>query len=151
MAKFYKSKFTAAQQDALLDIVEQGGSGGSGEGDGWEYYDTSAIDVNYQAPLYFGGLIKYTQTNFDSEEIAYKGIGDFASSISIGGRDGKIKVIAVAVNRYVLDSRVLESYISGSLSDFDTTLYQHTEGLIGGLLAPVLNCPRITKEQFYTL
>ena len=47
MAKFYKSKFSAPQQDALLDIVEQGGSGGEGgSDDGWEYYK---VDSSFNA------------------------------------------------------------------------------------------------------
>lgn len=59
MAKFYKSRYTAAQQDALLDIVEQGGSGGEGGGGSSEYIfvkiDDNA-DVNSSAILMVAAL-----------------------------------------------------------------------------------------------
>ena len=52
MAKFYKSRYTAAQQDALLDIVEQGGSGGEGGGSiEGEYFLVKAQDFYWKPSI----------------------------------------------------------------------------------------------------
>lgn len=110
MAKFYKSRFTAAQQDALLDIVEQGGSGGEGGGD-WHYFDVSGCDTGKKSQVLqmssvhkvqgekintaFGaGIIMPTGMGYmipiDTAEITAVAI-DYAVEVKIGGQAATLR------------------------------------------------------------
>ena len=121
MAKFYKSKFTAAQQDALLDIVEQGGSGGNGGGGSdWRYLDVTA-SPNKAAAISFAQMIKA------GTSIVPAG---YASTIPI---------------EYI--SMIGIDCASISVSEEQSSpLSAAVEMLIASL-----GCIEITKEEFYTL
>ena len=116
-----------------------------------EYLDVSGIDVPYETPMFLGCLAKFTQTKFNSEELAYKGIADAFTMMKHGGYDGILKITALAIPTGILDLPIKVTYLpTGQVTDEGVTKDVLDAGF-GGLVATVLNCPRITKEQFYTL
>jgi hypothetical protein len=135
------------------EIKEVSGSGSSNEGLGSniEYLDVSGVDVPYEMPTLLGGLVKFTQTKFNSEELAYKGIADAFTMIKHGGYDGILKITALAIPTGILDLPIKVTYLpTGEVTDEGVTKDVLDAGL-GGLITQVLNSPRITKEQFYNL
>ena len=127
MAKFYKSRYTAAQQDALLDIVEQGGSGGEGGGDGLEYvaFNVEADLATYGEIL---GLFAYL-VKFPTK----------IETISIMVMSGETVNDAIA---FALDTEAVVDFMGSRKSIKDHALS------FGGDISLL---PRMTKEQFYTL
>lgn len=116
-----------------------------------EYLDVSGIDVPYEISMFLGGLAKFTQTKVNSEELAYKGIADAYTMMKHGGYDGILKITALAIPTGILDLPIKVTYLpTGQVTDEGVTKDVLDAGM-GGLVATVLNCPRITKEQFYTL
>lgn len=116
-----------------------------------EYLDVSGIDVSYQIPMFLGGLTKFTQTKYNSEELAYKGIADALTMIKFSGYDGVIKVTAMAIPTGILDLPIKVTYLpTGEVTD-EGVVKDIVDAGFGGLITQILNCPRITKEQFYTL
>ena len=135
MAKFYKSKFTAAQQDALLDIVEQGGSGGSG-GSSLEYLDVSGVDSQTRAVLLSLAIeIKFSFSG-----------GNIVGPILLA-MDGiaPLNTLHERVTQMKIDknSQFNVAGQSGTFMDFLNMM-----GVSNEQLAAI---PRITKEEFYTL
>ena len=54
MSNYKKLKFDGAQMDALLSLVEQGGSGGNGGGSeesAWAYYDFSSLGMSLSSDV----------------------------------------------------------------------------------------------------
>lgn len=128
MAKFYKSRYTAAQQDALLDIVEQGGSGGEGGGSSIEYLDVSGLDEEIQMALsLFCSIVKSRSGNnwYISSPIAYYDYG--AKPVALG----------------------VDTSSTFSIEGVTGTLYEFFEML--GVKDLVDSLPRLSKEQFYSL
>ena len=123
-----------------------------GGGSNVEYYDVSGIDVPDEILMFFGGLTKFTQTKFNSEELAYKGIADASTIMMHSGFDGVIKVTAVAVPTGILDLtiKVIDPSTGKATTD-ETVVKDVLDAGFGGLITQILNCPRITKEQFYDL
>lgn len=139
-------------QDFATEIEGISG-GGSGEGGGSnvEYYDVSGIDVSYYFAIFLGGLSKFTQMGYNTEEIQYKGIADALTMTKHGGYDGVIKITALAIPTGILDLPIKVTYLpSGEVTDEGVTKDVLDAGL-GGIVTQILNCPRITKEQFYNL
>lgn len=138
MAKFYKSRYTAAQQDALLDIVEQGGSGGEGGGSNGEmrYYQ---IDMKENTDVF----VQFYGTNMKADMgegvLLIVGVGlIFAHNIP------KTNWKAVAIN---VDMPTYSPTGDGTIS-----FREQLESQNGSIddLADV-GLINITKEQFYTL
>lgn len=116
-----------------------------------EYLDVSGIDVPSEIPMLLGGLAKFTQTKYNSEELAYMGIADSYTMMKYSGYDGVMKITALAIQTGILDLPIKVTYLStGEVTDEGVTKDVLDAGL-GGLVTQVLNCPRITKEQFYSL
>lgn len=137
-------------QDFAERIQNLSGDGGTSESN-IEYLDVSGIDVPYEISMFLGGLAKFTQTKFNSEELAYKGIADACTMMKHGGYDGILKITALAIPTGILDLPIKVTYLpTGQVTDEGVTKDVLDAGM-GGLVATVLNCPRITKEQFYTL
>ena len=57
MSNYKKLKFDGAQMDALLSLVEQGGSGGNGGGSEWRYFDVTA-SPNKTGAISFAQMVK---------------------------------------------------------------------------------------------
>lgn len=138
MAKFYKSKFTAAQQDALLDIVEQGGSGGGAGNSGggnentYEYIDVREL-AELKAPLIMYSLAVRVRgaDNYTMPITSLLTSTDSAESVFDN-------VMAVMLDlSFVLDL--------GSDGKFETREMFTTMGI------DLSSLPHLTKEQFYTL
>ena len=111
----------------------------------------SGIDVSCQTLMFLGGLAKFTQTKFNSEELAYKGIADVYTMLKHSGYDGILKVTALAIPTGILDLPIKVTYLpTGQVTDEGVAKDVLDAGM-GGLVATVLNCPHITKEQFYDL
>ena len=101
--------------------------------------------------MFLGGLAKFTQTKFNSEELAYKGIADVYTMLKHSGYDGILKVTALAIPTGILDLPIKVTYLpTGQVTDEGVAKDVLDAGM-GGLVATVLNCPHITKEQFYDL
>lgn len=101
--------------------------------------------------MFLGGLAKFTQTKFNSEELAYKGIADVFTMVKYSGYDGILKITALAIPTGILDLPIKVTYLpTGQVTDEGVTKDVLDAGM-GGLFATVLNCPHITKEQFYDL
>ena len=67
------------------------------------------------------------------------------------GYDGVIKITALAIQTGILDLPIKVTYLpTGEVTDEGVTKDVLDAGL-GGFVTQVLNCPRITKEQFYDL
>ena len=116
-----------------------------------EYLDVSGIDVPPEIPMLLGGLAKFTQTKYNSEELDYKGIVDSFTMMKYSGYDGVMKITALAIQTGILDLPIKVTYLpTGKVTDEGVTKDVLDAGL-GGLVTTVLNCPRITKEQFYDL
>ena len=116
-----------------------------------EYLDVSGIDVPSEIPILLGGLAKFTQTGYNTEELAYKGIADALTMMKHGGYDGVIKITALAIQTGILDLPIKVTYLpTGKVTDEGVTKDVLDAGF-GGIVTQVLNCPRLTKEQFYTL
>ena len=139
MAKFYKSRYTAAQQDALLDIVEQGGSGGEGGSvDSWVYYDFSSLGMNLSS-----GVTTAMSANF--------------TLIKVRRSNGVI----VIGNLYWITTNIeTENYSSTQLVavgiDEGMKCVNGDETITIGeyyklMEAPYEQYPRLTKEEFYSL
>lgn len=127
------------------------GGGGESGGSNVEYLDVSGIDVPSEIPMLLGGLAKFTQTEYNSEELAYMGIADSYTMMKYSGYDGVMKITALAIQTGILDLPIKVTYLpTGEVTDEGVTKDVLDAGL-GGLVTTVLNCPRITKEQFYTL
>ena len=131
MAKFYKSKFSAAQQDALLDIVEQGGSGGEGGGSSWRYFDISKCSIE--------GIETMAHIVKTYRDGGHTGI---ISSGSLGVAGSSTKRIAMGI-----DMAVGFCSIVGSTEI--TNYGEHFAPIISDILAN--GAVEITKEEFYTL
>ncbi len=126
--------------------ITAGGGGGS-----IEYLDVSGIDVPFEVLMFLGGLTKFTQTKYNSEELAYKGVADVYTMMKHNGYDGVMKITALAIPSGILDLPIKVTYLpTGEVTDEGVAKDVLDAGL-GGLITPVLNCPRITKEQFYSL
>lgn len=137
-------------QDFVQRIENLQVGGGTSESS-IEYLDVSGIDVSYEISMFLGGLAKFTQTKFNSEELAYKGIADSFTMIKYRGYDGVMKITALAIPTGILDLPIKVTYLpTGQVTDEGVTKDVLDAG-VGGLVATVLNCPRITKEQFYNL
>lgn len=136
--------------EVKVNVPQGGGGSASDEGD-WEYYDVSAIEVSYEAPLYLGGFCKYQQASYNSDALSYKGIMSLATSFVSSGRDGAIKTLAVAFNRAVLNFMVYDYNVGKNQYEGQGTNIDITNEMFGGIITPILSCPRITKEEFYTL
>lgn len=101
--------------------------------------------------MLLGGLTKFTQTKFNSEELAYKGIADALTMLKHGGYDGVIKVTALAIPTDILDLPIKVTYLpTGEVTD-EGVAKDVLDAGFGGVVTQILNCPRITKEQFYNL
>lgn len=138
-------------QDFATEI--EGISGGSGEsgGSNIEYLDVSGIDVPNYLVTFIGGLSKFTQTGYNTEETQYKGIADALTMTKHMGYDGVIKITAVAILTGILDLPIKVTYLpTGEVTDEGVTKDVLDAGF-GGIVTQILNCPRITKEQFYDL
>lgn len=127
MAKFYKSRFTAAQQDALLDIVEQGGSGGEGGGSSIEYLDISGID--------------------ESKILGFVSLGILVKIPNVG---------IIPPTRFALEARVSDLRSATAIAvDCGIEIIMgenmNLEGLANIIGLDITSIPRITKEEFYTL
>jgi hypothetical protein len=136
-----------------IKSISAGGGSGGGESGGStiEYLDVSGIDVSYQITMLLGGLTKFTQTGYNTEELAYKGIADAFTMMKHGGYDGILKITALAIPTGILDLPIKVTYLpTGEVTDEGVTKDVLDAGL-GGLITQVLNSPRITKEQFYDL
>jgi hypothetical protein len=138
MAKFYKSRYTAAQQDALLDIVEQGGSGGEGGGSSIEYLDVSGGNFA-EHPEAKAGFI------FLSSAIRIKGEGYLniiPSAYLIANQDG-LQIEDVKAFKIDMDEMF-------ALTNAEPkTVKEELEKSYGKeYLASI---PRLTKEEFYSL
>lgn len=152
MAKFYKSRYTAAQQDALLDIVEQGGSGGNGggatESGDWEYYDVSSTVGSSDAGDMFeiasslSGLGKLVVVDHSNNVITTKKIGPplYASVLT---EDESYSQIAINMAIPCID-------LNGSYT-LREAIEQDPNSLLATIYARLAVFPRITKEEFYTL
>ena len=131
--------------------ITAGGSGESGDSSNLEYLDVSGIDVPDEITMFLGALAKFTQTKFNSEELAYKGIADAFTLMKHSGYDGVIKVTALAMSTGTLNLPIkVTSLSTGKVTDEGVAIDVLDAGF-GGLITQILNCPRITKEQFYDL
>ena len=136
--------------EEIKGITAGGGDAPSG-GSNVEYLDVSGIDVPSEIPMLLGGLAKFTQTKYNSEELAYMGIADSYTMMKYSGYDGVIKITALAIQTGILDLPIKVTYLpTGEVTDEGVTKDVLDAGL-GGFVTQVLNCPRITKEQFYDL
>lgn len=116
-----------------------------------EYLDVSGIDVRSEISMFLGVLYKFTQTKYNSEELAYKGIADVYTMLKHSGYDGNIKVTALAISTDILELPIKVTYLpTGEVTDEGVAKDMLDAGF-GGLVTQILNCPRITKEQFYDL
>lgn len=130
-----------------LNVNVQGGGGESSI----EYLDVSGIDIHYEIPMSLGALSKFTQTQHNSNELAYKGIADAFTMARHSGYDGVIKITALAMSTGILDLPIKVIYPStGKVTDEGVAKDVLDAGL-GGIITQILNCPRITKEEFYAL
>ena len=141
-------------QDFSKEIasIEGGGSGGGESGGSTiEYLDVSGIDVPDELVMFLGGLGKFTQTKYNTEEIQYKGIADALTMMKHSGYDGVIKITALAIPTGMLDLPIKVTYLpTGKVTD-EGVAKDVLDAGFGGIITSILNCPRITKEQFYDL
>lgn len=130
-----------------IDNLQVGGTDNSSI----EYLDVSGIDVSCESFMFLGGLAKFTQTEFNSEELAYKGIADVYTMIKHSGYDGILKITALAIPTGIFDLPIKVTYLpTGQVTDEGITK-DVLDAALGGIITSILNCPRITKEQFYDL
>lgn len=116
-----------------------------------EYLDVSGIDVPAEISMFLGGLCKFTQTGYNSEELAYKGVADVFTMMKHSGYDGVLKITALAIPTGILNLPIKVTYLpTGEVTDEGVTK-DVLAARFGGVITQILNCPRITKEQFYTL
>ena len=149
MAKFYKSRFTAAQQDALLDIVEQGGSGGgAGTADSgdWEYYDVSSTvgssdnsDISMYG-AYLSGLLKMVE--YRNGVMTTKCIGPALYAYTASDYEYYSQV-AINMAAPCMD-------LNGSYT-LREAIEQDPNSELAAAYSAISAFPRITKEEFYTL
>lgn len=137
MSKYYKSKLTGEQQDALLDLVAQGGSGGSGGGS-WLYLDFSATGMYLSS--------------------------DILSSLSMQFMLVKVKrsdgIIVIGNVFWIITNIETEHYSSCQIMalgvdeslEFVNGESRVTLGEFYKLMGdPYAQMPRLTKEEFYSL
>lgn len=125
--------------------------GGSTDESSIEYLDVSGIDVPDELVMVLGGLSKFTQTGYNTEEIKYKGIADAFTMMKHSGYDGVIKKTALAIPTGMLDLPIKVTYLpTGEVTD-EGVAKDALDAGFGGIITSILNCPRITKEQFYDL
>ena len=116
-----------------------------------EYLDMSGIDIPFEILMILGALYKFTQTKYNSEELAYKGVADTYTMLKYSGYDGVLKITALAIPTGILDLPIKVTYLpTGEVTD-EGVAKDILDAGFGGLITQILNCPRITKEQFYSL
>ena len=125
--------------------------GGESGGSNVEYIDVSGIDVPDEITMFLGALAKFTQTGYNTDELAYKGIADAFTMMKHSGYDGVIKVTALAMSTGTLNLPIkVTSLSTGKVTDEGVAIDVLDAGF-GGLITQILNCPRLTEAEFYDL
>lgn len=134
MSNYKKLKFDGAQMDALLTLVEQGGSGGNG-GSEWHYFDVSNVSVNIK-----------TQVLTISQNV--KVVGPIVTETMRSSIISPFGIFAALPS-------LSTSEIVGVAVDYSSTYMQGgTTMKLGDVISGSPwygQVPEVTKEEFYTL
>ena len=137
--------------DFATEIKGITAGGGESGGSNVEYIDVSGIDVPDEITTFLGALAKFTQTGYNTDELAYKGIADAFTMMKHSGYDGVIKVTALAMSTGTLNLPIkVTSLSTGKVTDEGVAIDVLDAGF-GGLITQILNCPRLTEAEFYDL
>ena len=177
MAKFYKSRYTAAQQDALLDIVEQGGSGGEGGGSiegeyflvkAQEFYWKPALELSskmtFDMPEYqsYKAVVNlFTQVgsafegvSFDGQRMPYRSVLTHLAIHHDGmNRDESVSSPVIAVRESDIDNIAFGKF-DNLLSLYKSVLAAQNQTVTDDEVLAMLEgmgLRRITKEEYESL